>query len=90
MNKYENTQDQIPSGWGFFWLKVLYLIPIVGFIFLIIHSFDSTRLARRNHARSYWCDLLVLLILGIIAAVLFLVCGFNPSGLTELVETVGQ
>ena len=53
--------------WAYFGHSLLYSIPIVGFIFLIIHSCNSGYIARRNYARSFWCGLIV-------AAIVFVVC----------------
>ena len=51
------------SAWAYFGLSVLYAIPIIGFIFLIIHTFSSGNINRRSFARSYWCRLLLVLII---------------------------
>ena len=47
------------SPWGYWGLQILYAIPIVGFIFLIIHSCSGANINRRNFARSYWCSLIL-------------------------------
>lgn len=57
------------SPWEYFGLQILYNIPIVGFIFLLIHTFSSGNINRRNFARSYWCIYAIALILMIIFAV---------------------
>ena len=77
----EPQQPRIPEqyepmgAWAFFWLRILYMIPIVGFIFLIVFSFNDSNLSRRNFTRSYWCGLLVIaviaLIFGVISALIF-------------------
>lgn len=64
------------SGWAFFWLKVLFCVPVVGLIFLLVFTFDGSNLSRRNFARSYWCGLLVALII----VVVFLVIAFAFLG----------
>ena len=51
------------SPWAYFWLKVLFCVPVIGFIFLMIFTFDGSNLSRRNFARSYWCGLLIALII---------------------------
>ena len=58
------------SPWAYFGYTMLFSIPVVGFIFLIIYSFKSNNLNRRNFARSYWCALLVAVIA--VAAVLLI------------------
>ena len=51
------------SPWTYFWLTVLYSIPLIGLIFLIVFSVDSSNINRRKHARSYWCVYVIVLIL---------------------------
>ena len=67
------TKESLPakfrplSAWAYFGYSILFAIPIVGFIFLIIFSFSSANINRRSYARSYWCGLiLILIIVGII------------------------
>ncbi len=50
------------GAWRFFWLQVLFSLPIVGLVFLIIFSFSNGNLSRRNFARSHWCGYLILAI----------------------------
>ena len=49
--------------WAYIGWSLVYSIPIVGFIFLIVNSFRKDNLNRRNYTRSYWCALLIVLIL---------------------------
>lgn len=62
-------QNNIPyqyrplGAWTYFWLNVLFSIPIIGFIFLLIYSFNNQNINRRNFARSYWCIYLIYAIL---------------------------
>lgn len=56
-----------PMGaWGYFGYEILFNIPLVGLILLIIFSFDSSYIARRNFARSYFCFIVLVLIVGAI------------------------
>ena len=58
------------SMWGYFGLQILFALPLVGWIFAIVLSFASPNVNIRNFARSYFCGLiLVLLLLGILVAV---------------------
>jgi hypothetical protein len=59
------------SAWGYFGYNLLFLIPIAGFILLIVFSFDNSNINRRNYARSYFCGLL----LAIIIIVVFIALG---------------
>ena len=73
---YKIPPENEPLGaWTYFWLKVLFSVPIVGFIFLMIFTFHGGNLNRRSFARSYWCELLVVLI--IITVLLILVLGLG-------------
>lgn len=68
------------SAWGYVGLQLLYCIPVVGFVFLLIHTFNNTNLNRRNFARSYWCVLLLTVIFTIvfvIIALLLTLIGIN-------------
>ena len=48
------------SAWAYFGLQLLYGVPIVGFIFLIIFSFNGGNVHRRSHARSQWIGWLIV------------------------------
>lgn len=56
------------SPWAYFGYALLFSIPLVGLIVLIVLSFNSENINRRNFARSYWCVYVVgaitLLVLG--------------------------
>lgn len=41
------------TPWGYFVYHLLYSIPIIGLIFMIIHSLDNTNVNRRNFSRFY-------------------------------------
>ena len=55
------------SSWSYFGLAVLYLIPLIGQIFLLAHAIDGKNRHGRTFARSYFCGLLVLAIVALIA-----------------------
>lgn len=73
------TEDDLPEQfrplgpWAYFGLNLLFTIPIVGFVFLIVFSFNSSNINRRNYARSYWCTLIIVgtvLVVGLILSLL--------------------
>lgn len=70
------AKEQVPaaykpiSAWGYFGYKLLFCIPVVGFILLIVFSVSDENINRRNFARSYWCDLVLSAVLGIITVVI--------------------
>ena len=47
---------------------ILFALPVLGLIFLIVFSFDKSNINRRNFARSYWCWLVIAIVLIIILA----------------------
>ena len=36
------------SPWAYFGLEILYTIPIIGFIFLLIHAISAPNINKRN------------------------------------------
>ncbi len=66
-----SNEVKLLGPWGYFGLQLLFSIPLVGFILLIVFSVDNSNLNRRNYARSYWCGLIVWLVISIILAVIF-------------------
>ncbi len=66
----EKVISQIPeeykpiSMWGYFGYNILFSLPIIGLIFLIIFSLGGTRNVNlKNYARSFFCYLIIILIL---------------------------
>ena len=68
MNEQIPERYQPLSPWSYFWLQILFSIPVVGFIFLIVFSLSSGNINRRNFARSYFCIVVVLIIVAVLAA----------------------
>ena len=74
MDKYGyNGPEQFRplSPWAYFGYTLLFSIPLVGFILLIVFSVSNENINRRNFARSYWCVLVVGLIIALIMFVFF-------------------
>jgi hypothetical protein len=43
---------------------VLFSIPVVGFVFLVVYALGGTKnVNKRNFARSYFCYLLILIVI---------------------------
>jgi hypothetical protein len=79
-NIYLNTESLPPqyrplSPWAYFGLSLLFSVPVVGFVFLIVFSFSSGNINRRNYARSFWCALLIAAIIGVIVLLILLATG---------------
>ena len=65
------SSDSIPeeykpiSMWGYFGYELLFSIPLIGFILILVFSFGGARnINLRNFARSYFCFLIIGLIVG--------------------------
>lgn len=82
VNVYMNA-NQLPaqyqplSAWAYFGYTLLYCIPIVGFIFLIVFALSDDNINRRNHARSYFCGLIISLIIGVVVAIIAAIAGVS-------------
>ena len=77
-------ETKLLGPWAYFGLQLLFAIPIVGFILLIVFSFDNSNLNRRNFARSYWCGLLLGVIISILIAVLVIVTGAGAAIVSKM------
>ena len=76
-----------PLGpWGYVGYSLLFSIPLVGLIFLLIFTFNKSNINRRNYARSYWCALLLALL---IATVLVAV-GFATNSMDQIMDVLHQ
>ena len=78
------AQPKLLGPWAYYGLQLLFSIPLVGFICLIVFSLDDSNLNRRNYARSYWCSLIVSLVIIIALVVLLLATGAGAALISEL------
>ena len=75
------------SAWEYWGLGILFAIPLIGFIFLIVFSFSDKNINRRSFARSYFCSLvLVIIILAVLAATGVLALLASSAGLSSLLN----
>lgn len=83
----ENTDDQSQnkildekytpiSMWGYFGYEILFTLPVIGWIILIVKALSSKNINVKNFARSYFC----LLIIGIVIAIICFVAA-SSSGM---------
>ncbi len=78
-----NAKPTIPpeykplTAWQYFGLQILFAIPVVGFVFLIVFSFNSSNLNRRSFARSYWCALFIAVGAALLALIIGMVAGVS-------------
>lgn len=55
------------SMWGYFGYEILFMIPVVGWIILVVFALGGTSNVNvKNFARSYFCLLIILLVLFLI------------------------
>ncbi|MBQ7336243.1 MAG: hypothetical protein IJW92_07215 [Clostridia bacterium] len=84
MNFYErvvpNTHKPI-SAWGYFGYRLLYSIPVIGWIFWLVHAIGAKNRNVRSHARSYLCQFLIALI--IIAVVVGVGFALSLTGIID-------
>lgn len=71
----ENVGSNIPeeykpiSMWGYFGYEILFSIPCIGFILLLVFAFGGTKnINLRNFARSYFCFIIIVMVLVAILA----------------------
>lgn len=70
------------SMWGYFGYQLLFSIPCVGFIVLLVFAFGGTRnINLKNFARSYFCFIILGIIIG---AIITLVFGIGAATFSEL------
>ena len=71
------------GAWKYFWLNVLFSIPVIGFIFLIVFACSGKNINRRSYARSFFCGLII----GLIVLAVIVVVGGVMLGFDSLIET---
>ena len=85
MNYNVPSELQPLSPWKYFWLNILYAIPVIGFVFLLIHAIGAHNVNKRNFARSFFCVFLIALIIsGILLATGAL------ANLTSVIASLGK
>ena len=50
------------SSWNYFGRIILYAIPVIGWIFLLVHAINGKNRHGRSFARSYFCGMLMIAI----------------------------
>ena len=72
------------SMWGYFGYQLLFSIPCVGFIVLLVFAFGGTRnINLKNFARSYFCFIILGIIIGAIVTLVFGIGAATFSGLSQ-------
>ena len=81
MKKYEKDEIQkLPPkyrpirAWGYFGLNILFAIPVIGWICLIVFACSKKNIVRRSYARSFFCGLIIaVIVVGIMLILSFTV-----------------
>lgn len=72
------------SAWGYFGYELLFCIPCIGFIFLIVYALGGTaNVNLKSFARSYFCMLLISIIISLIILVIL---GGSLGALASMAE----
>ena len=79
-----NSEYRPLSPWAYFGYSILFNIPVIGFILLIVFSLDNSNINRRNYARSYWCWLVIFIIL----VVILIISGISIDSIVPDLSTV--
>ncbi len=79
---FDNVPEEYkPLGmWSYFLWQILFAIPIVGFILLIIQALAAKNKNLKNFARSYFCFLIVVLVILAIA--------WAAGGLSSIISNI--
>ena len=76
-------------AWGYVGFSFLYAIPVIGWLVWLFNALFAKNRNVKNHARSYFCGFLILVLVAIVAviavAALYLLGYLSP----ELIETLG-
>ena len=73
------------SPWAYVGWRLLFMIPVVGFVLLIVMSFAPRNKNLKNFTRSYWCMVLLGLIIAAVIVVIAIVAGV---GINELMQYI--
>lgn len=85
------SENNIPSEykpismWGYFGYEILFSIPLVGLICLIIMSFAASNKNVKNFARSYFC----MLILGIVVTAVLTAIALATGAISSISDIIG-
>ena len=82
------TRSKEISTAGYFWLMLLFAIPVIGLIALLIFAFAVKNKNLRNFARAILIWIIVALVLSVIAFILMKIFGVDLSSVIESIENV--
>ncbi len=71
------------SAIGYLFYSILYIIPVIGWIFMIAHASSSKKICRRSFARICLTGFIVLLITIIAGVILYFTAKDVLSGIVD-------
>ncbi|MBP5207973.1 MAG: hypothetical protein J6330_05910 [Clostridia bacterium] len=75
-NQYVPDELRPISAWGYFGYSLLFSIPLVGFVLLCVFALGGTsNVNLKSYARSYFCMLILVLIIVGIALLIMAITG---------------
>ena len=85
MNSYERDEiNRLPSkyrpmgAWSYFGYQILFALPVIGWIALLICALSGSNINRRSFARSYFCVLIIgVIIAGIVIGIIIATGGLD-------------
>ena len=94
-NAYSVPDEYRPiSMWGYFGYELLFSIPCIGFILLCVFAFGGTNnINLKNFARSYFCFLIIGIVLILIFVLVFgaaLGIGAGTADIGNVARTVSH
>ncbi len=90
--KIQDKKETLPKeyqplgSWTYYGLRILFTLPLVGFIFLILFTFSKSNIHRREFAISYWYELaisVIIILLTVALCFIFATLGFGLSAFLE-------
>lgn len=80
---------RLMHGWGYVGYDILFAIPVIGFILLIVFAVSDKNMNRRYYARSYFCKMLLVLIILTVIIVIALATG-SFAALSEKISEASR
>lgn len=75
------TEIRIPdeyrpiSMWGYFGYEILFMLPLIGWILLIIFALTANNINLRNFARSQFCLLIIYVVMWLVLCITGVLAG---------------
>ena len=82
--------DEPISSWGYVGYKILWSIPVIGWLFWLHAALASSNRNKKNFARSFFCEVLLCILIAVFAAVIIAAVGglLSMFGLIDVSEVI--